>query len=71
MRDLDVRRMRSRVKGRAALKRSLRGLHLRIHRFGELRAQPGSADYQWALHVSSALEALIREGGGGRIERRP
>lgn len=62
MRDLDVRNMRTRIKGRAALMRSLQGLYLRVHKFGTLRAEPGSDDYRWALHTCTGLDALLPPG---------
>jgi hypothetical protein len=55
---VDGLRMRSRVKGRAAIVRSLHGLHRRVYRFATLRAgQPD--DYRWALHVCGELQKLI------------
>jgi hypothetical protein len=59
MHGLDGSRMHSRVRGRQALEKSLLGLFRRVHRFGTVRAQPGSADFRWAVHVCSQLHPLL------------
>jgi hypothetical protein len=48
----------SRVKGRPALVRSLRGLLIRVHRYGRCRAAT-SADQAWAAAVIDALFAAL------------
>jgi hypothetical protein len=58
MRDLDGRRMHSRVKGKASIVKSLHSLHRRTFRFATLCAST-PADHKWALAVCEALHALI------------
>lgn len=58
MRDLDGRRLHSRVTGRAALVRSLRGLLIRGHRFGESRARTRD-DLRWAARLVDGLTATL------------
>jgi len=57
MRDLDVR-IKSRVKGRPAITRSLTGLLLRAHRFARCRAT-SRADQHWAARVIDSLTASL------------
>ena len=65
MRDLDGSKMRTRVKGRAALMKSLHALHRRAYRLATCRAL-SAADYRWALDVCTALQALLDDSKEGR-----
>lgn len=58
MRELDSRRTPSRVTGRAALTRRLRGLLLAVHRFGRCRATT-EADRRWAARVIDELTNTV------------
>ena len=60
MRNLDTLSLKSRVKGKAALVRSLRSLELRVMRFGMLRARQDT-DRRWAVDVATRLRAIIAE----------
>ena len=53
----------SRIKGRPALVRSLRGLLLRVHRFGRGRARTPQ-DMQWAARVLDSLYAALATAEG-------
>ena len=53
----------SRIKGRPALVRSLRGLLLRVHRFGRHRAR-SRQDMQWAAVRIDALDAALLSAEG-------
>ncbi len=55
---LDSRRLVSRVQGRPALERRLRGLLIAVHRFGRARAT-GHADLAWCARAIDALTALL------------
>jgi len=48
----------SRIKGRPALLRRLRGLHMAVLRFGQHRAQT-DIDRRWAAAVSTAIGAAL------------
>jgi hypothetical protein len=58
MREVDGRRMVSRVKGRAALEKRARGLLLAVHRFGRCRAAT-RGDQLWTARAIDALAALL------------
>jgi hypothetical protein len=58
MRDLDGRRMTTRVKGRAALERSLMSLLLRVHRFARVRAAT-AGDRTWAAEAIAGLQSTL------------
>jgi hypothetical protein len=58
MRDLDGSKMRTRVKGRAAITRSLHSLHRRVYRLATCR-DLSAADYTWALQVASTIQMLL------------
>lgn len=60
MRDLDVR-LQSRIKGRPALERRLRGLLIAVHRFARGRAQSHD-DLHWCARTADGLSALLRGG---------
>lgn len=60
MRELDGRRLPSRIRGRQALERSLRLLLIRAHRYGEHRAG-SAADRLWAGAVIDRLRALLHD----------
>ncbi len=47
-----------RVKGPAAIVRSLRGLHLRVHRFGRCRARTPD-DRRWAALLLDQLQIAL------------
>jgi hypothetical protein len=61
VRELNSRRTLSRVRGRAALERRLRGLLVSVHRFGRARATTAS-ERQWAAHTIDGLHALLDPG---------
>jgi hypothetical protein len=63
MRDLDGRMLRSRVKGKASIVRSLHSLHRRTMRFATLR-HVSQVDYKWALSLCATLQGLIQCSGG-------
>ncbi|MCX6539607.1 MAG: hypothetical protein NT151_11850 [Acidobacteria bacterium] len=58
MRDTTRADFTRRVVGRWALERSIRLLLRRVERFGTHRARD-RADLDWALRVSTALDALL------------
>lgn len=60
MRDVAGREMTTRVRGRAALERSLRLLLIRTHRYGRHRART-AADRQWCARAIDGLTALLCE----------
>ncbi len=53
----------SRIKGRQALVRSLRGLLIRVHRFGRGRAR-SPEDVRWAARTIDALADCLRGAEG-------
>lgn len=66
----------SRIKGRGALIRSLRGLVIRVGRYAQHRAQPGT-EQQWAARLFDALRVTLHEADDptvhadlARVERR-
>ena len=58
MREVDGRRVVSRVKGRAALEKRLRALLVACHRFGRARANT-AVDRQWAAIVIDRLTDVL------------
>ena len=58
MRDLDGSRFRMRVKGRAAIEKSMHALHRRVYRFATCR-DVTPQDYRWALTVATQLQLLL------------
>ena len=60
MREVDGRRVVSRVQGRAALERSIRLLLIRCHRFAQLRAAT-AADRQWTAKVIDRLSDVLTD----------
>lgn len=58
MRELDSRRLPSRVRGRQALQRRHHALHLAVLRFGTHRAR-SAAEACWAGRVADGLRALL------------
>ena len=65
MKGLDGSRMHSRVKGKAALLKSLHQLHRRVYRFAACR-DVTPQDYRWALNVATALQVLLHGEQNGR-----
>ena len=61
MREADGPRLVSRVKGRAAIERSIRLLVIRVHRFGRARAVT-AADVSWCARAIDGLQALLTDG---------
>jgi hypothetical protein len=72
MRELDGRRMVSRIKGRPSLERRLRGLLIAAHRFARARAVT-AADRDFAIRLldglTSTLHHVERTGADGHRER--
>lgn len=64
----DLGRLLSRVKGKPALVRSLRGLLIRVHRFGRARAT-SDADRFWTARLIDALEAALEVADPSGHER--
>jgi hypothetical protein len=60
MREVDGRRLVSRVKGRAALEKRLRALLVSVHRFGRCRAAT-EADRQWTARAIDRLMDVITD----------
>ena len=48
----------SRIKGKPAIVRSLCGLVIRVHRFGQLRASTED-DRRWAVQLLDDLQAIL------------
>ena len=61
MRELESRRLPSRVRGRAALVRRLRALLVAVHRFGRARART-RAKVAWAARMIEIAERVGRFG---------
>ncbi len=60
MREVDGRRVVSRVRGRPALERSIKLLLIRVHRFGRMRAAT-AADRQWTAKVIDRLSDVLTD----------
>jgi hypothetical protein len=60
MKELDGRRMHSRIKGRPAIEQTLRLLIIRLNRYGEHRAR-SARDAMWAACAIDTLRALLDE----------
>jgi hypothetical protein len=58
MRELDGRRIQTRVSGRAALDKRLRGLLVAVHRFGRARARTRE-ELAWTARTLDALTAAL------------
>ena len=62
LRELDGSRMHSRIKGRAALIRRMRGLLIAVARFAHGRATTRE-DCLWAARMIDGLTVLLEEKG--------
>jgi hypothetical protein len=72
VRELDGRRLQTRIKGRDALERRIRGVLIAVHRFARLRATT-RADLTWSAQAIDGLTATltrIAESRDGDNERR-
>jgi hypothetical protein len=58
MREVDSRRLNSRIKGRPVLERRIRALLVAVHRFVRGRAAT-AADQQWAAGTMDRLTAAL------------
>lgn len=69
VRDLDGRRMHTRVRGRQALEKRLRAVLVAVHRFGRCRAAI-DADRRWTAHTLDRLTAVLQESASHDQTRR-
>jgi hypothetical protein len=60
---LDGRQMHTRIRGRQALERRIRGLQIAVHRFGRGRSLT-AADRQWTARALDALTTLLDQQPG-------
>jgi hypothetical protein len=67
MRELEGRKLHSRIRGRAALERRMRALLIAVHRFARGRAT-APAELRWCARVIDSLSAVLalEHSGEGR-----